>query len=177
MAFCRNCGQQIPDDASACPNCGTVVAEQAEQQPVTTVYTPGGDADIQQNKSIAWLAYLGLFLLIPMLARKTSEFCKFHVKQGATLFCAELAYTIVTRILLAIIGAIFPAKLVWYYYVPSGVYTAFSVIFGLGSIFFLVLAIIGIVNAAQGEKKELPVFGKIDIIAKLMDKIYDAMNK
>ena len=35
MAFCSNCGQQLPEGANACPNCGTFVNPQAApQQPV-----------------------------------------------------------------------------------------------------------------------------------------------
>ena len=55
------------------------------------------------------------------------------------------------------------------YYVHSDVYNVFSVLLGLGGIFFFVLAIIGIVNAATGKRKELPLIGKIPWIATLLD--------
>lgn len=170
MAFCRNCGNEIDDQAVVCVKCGAAVEGK-------TIPTVGGDADVQQNKGIAWLSYLGIFFLIPLFAKKTSEYCKYHVKQGVTLFCTELAYTIATRIILAIIGAIFPGTDYYFYVAPSAVYTTFSSIFGLASIFFAVAAIIGIVNAAKGEKKELPLIGKITILNDVMDKIYASLNK
>lgn len=108
-----------------------------------------------------------------MFARKESEYCRYHVKQGATLLACDIVYTVITQILLVIIRAIFPAKLKYafytYYYEPSAVTTVFTIIFGLASIFFLVLAIIGIVNAVQGKKQELPLIGKIPFIADLLD--------
>ncbi len=206
MAFCHQCGQQLPEGANACPNCGTFVngqapvqqapvqqapvqqapqqnyqqpqpgmqnyqqAPQGYQAPVQQPATP--EADVQQNRGIAWLSYVGLLFLIPMFARKESEYCQFHVKQGATLFAVELAYTIVTRILLAIINAIFPGDWFIYFYSYSAVYNVFNVIFSAGYIFLTVLAIIGIVNAATGKKNELLLIGKIPWIAKLLDKFY-----
>ncbi len=211
MAFCHQCGQQLPEGANACPNCGTFVngqapvqqapvqqapvqqapvqqapqqnyqqpqpgmqnyqqAPQGYQAPVQQPATP--EADVQQNRGIAWLSYVGLLFLIPMFARKESEYCQFHVKQGATLFAVEVAYTIVTRILLAIINAIFPGDWFLYFYSYSAVYNVFNVIFSAGYIFLTVLAIIGIVNAATGKKNELLLIGKIPWIAKLLDKFY-----
>lgn len=181
MAYCKNCGNQIDDNAAFCDKCGTQVNAQTEQtaeQPVTVqVESVGGDADVQNNKSLAWLSYLGILLLIPLFARKTSEFCKYHVKQGAVLFCTNIAYMIVTRIILAIIGAVFPGTDYYLFIAPSAVYTVFSTIFSLAGIFFLVVSIIGIVNAVKGEKKELPLLGQIKILDGVMDKIYASLNK
>lgn len=173
MAFCKNCGNQIDDNAAFCDKCGT----QAEQTVPVQVESVGGDADVQNNKGIAWLSYLGIFLLIPLFARKTSEYCKYHVKQGATLFCTYLAYLIASNILLAIIGAIFPGTNYYLFVAPSPVYSIFSTIFSLVYIFFLVVIIIGIVNAVKGEKKELPLLGQIKILDGVMDKIYASLNK
>ena len=144
--------------------------QQYGQQPNNQLYA---DDDVRRNKGIAWLSYFGILFLIPMFAKKESPFCQYHVKQGATLFCVNLIYFIITRIFLAIVGAIFPGHYNYYFYQNSGVYTFFRVIFSLGSILFFVLAIIGIVNAAGGKYKELPIIGKIPFIAKLLDKFYN----
>ena len=208
MAFCSNCGQQLPEGANACPNCGTFVNPQAApqqpvqqtpqqpvqqpqyqqvpQQPVDPQAQQGAapvnatvmpDQDTQQNRGIAWLSYAGLLFLIPMFARKNSPYCQYHVKQGATLCAFNLVYAIVTQILLAIINAIFPGERYYGYVFHSGIYNVFNVLFNLGAIFFVVLMVIGIVNAASGKMKELPLIGKIPFIANLMDKIYAALNK
>lgn len=198
MAFCRNCGQQIADDATVCAACGTPVEAQAQQaQPVQQPVQPQQPVqqaqpqqyaqpvqqptDPTQDKSLAWLSYLGILLLIPLFARKASKFCQYHVRQGAILLVTGVAYSIVTQILLAIIKAIFPSQIKYIYYIPyeapSPVYSIFNVIFSLASIFFLVVAIIGIVNAVKGEEKELPILGKIKLLDPLMDKIYASLNK
>ena len=133
--------------------------------------------DVQQSKGIAWLSYMGLLFLIPMFVRRQSDYTRFHVKQGVTLFAVELAYGVTYSILMAIINAIFPGHYTYSYlyylpsyYVHSSVYNVFSFLLGLGYIFFLVVAIIGIVNAATGKRKELPLIGKIPWLATLLDK-------
>lgn len=222
MALCKNCGQQLPENANACPYCGTFVngqnapqaaqpveqpapqqtAQPVEQQAPQQNYqqnyqqaprqnyqqgyapqqgyaqpyvTP--DMDVQQSKGIAWLSYMGLLFLIPMFVRRQSDYTRFHVKQGVTLFAVELAYGVTYGILMAIINAIFPGHYTYSYlyylpsyYVHSSVYNVFSFLLGLGYIFFLVVAIIGIVNAATGKRKELPLIGKIPWLATLLDK-------
>lgn len=220
MAFCKQCGKQIPDNANACPFCGTMVAAQAPQQaapqqnyqqapgqgyaapqqgyPQQGYQQPGygyaqqpgyaapqqqayvsPEMDIQQSRGIAWLSYVGLLFLIPMFVRKYSDYTRFHVKQGATLFCAQLAYWIPVWIIMAIIdGATDPITRSYYngyrwvvtQVAPhSAVYYVFYSIFALISGFFVVLEIMGIVNAATGKKRELLLIGKIPWIAKLLD--------
>ncbi len=196
MAFCKNCGQELAQDAAVCPNCGTAaeapVVEQAapaveQAAPVDYEVAPEAsavvneDADVKENKGISILSYFGILLLIPLFVKKASEYCKFHVKQGANLFVIELAYAIATNILLAIIGLIFrPVTHSYYllvYSTPHPVYSIFSVIFSLGYIFFLVIAILGMVNAGTGKKKDMPILGGFKFMDSVMDKIYDSLNK
>lgn len=182
MAFCKNCGNQIPDDAVFCANCGSPVEnaqQQAPQQPVQPGVMNNDGSVLSSDKSLAWLAYIpwAPLFLVPLFVRKTSEYCKFHVKQGATLWAVGVAYEIIKTILLAIIGAIFPGYYGWYTYHHSTVYNIFSILFWGGSVFLFVLAIIGIVNAATGKKNELPLIGKIPWVGMLLDKIYAAINK
>jgi len=64
----------------------------AEETPQTTpmlkpeVPTYETDKDIQENKIIALLSYIGILFLIPLLVKKDSKFAKFHAKQGLVLF-------------------------------------------------------------------------------------------
>ena len=190
MKHCTNCGTQLKDDAAFCPNCGTPAAaapNQAPVQPQGQYQAPvqprvmNGDADVQANRGIAWLSYCGLLLLVPLFARKNSEYCKFHVKQGATLLAVDIAYSILQAITMAIVNAVAPGKwvsgLFTVHYEPSAAYVIFSVLFWLGWIFIGVLAIIGIVNAATGKKNKLLLVGQIPWVEMLMDKIYAALNK
>ena len=186
--FCPNCRKHVTDE-KFCPRCGTDLSpyrEERDAQNQMSAQTQPTESqneaidmdnieqsDIEQNKGIAWLSYFGLLVLVPMLARKTSKYCAHHVKQGWTLFATNIAYFAVTQILLAIIGAIFPGHVSYFLIrMPSAVYVIFSIIFNLGYIFFTVLGIMGIVYAATGKTKRLPVIGQIPWISKLVDNFY-----
>lgn len=46
--------------------------------------------DVEENKVMACLSYVGILFLIPMLAKKDSKFCQEHARQGAVMFVALL---------------------------------------------------------------------------------------
>lgn len=151
MAFCKNCGRQIPDDARNCPSCGvdTGILGGFNNFNNTTDSTAYFDQqDINNNKAMAILAYLSWLVIIPLIAAPQSRFARFHANQGLVLAIVSTIWGVVSGVLgvIPFIGWII------------------SLLMGLGSIFFLVLMIIGIVNAANGAAKELPVIGKISII-------------
>ena len=147
-------------------------------------YQPQTQAPAPQNsntKVMSVLAYLGILVLIPFFAAKNDEEAQYHTKQGAINCVLCVAYAIATFIINFVVGLIFKPiqKTVeqlsyadaWNYYTtgqlptsPHPVATAVSVILGLGALFFTVLAIIGIVNAVKGEKKELPIIGKLTFL-------------
>ncbi|MBR7185420.1 MAG: zinc-ribbon domain-containing protein [Clostridia bacterium] len=89
MAFCKNCGQELPVDAKACPNCGTDV-EQPTAAPAAAPAAPAADA--KDNMWMAVLAYLGILVLIPLLVEpaKNSPFVRFHANQGLILLIVGL---------------------------------------------------------------------------------------
>lgn len=65
------------------PPAGGTQPSSGQQQPA------GADAkDIQDNKIVALLSYLGILCLIPLLAKKDSKFCQFHAKQGLVMTIA-----------------------------------------------------------------------------------------
>lgn len=108
--------------------------------------------DIEKNKSMAVLAYLGILVLIPYFSAKESPYARFHTNQGLVLCIAAILYSVACSIVNAIILAI-SWKL---YFITS--------ILGFAGITFLVLAIMGIVNAVKGRVKELPLLGKYRIV-------------
>ena len=116
----------------------------------TSAYT---QEDIQQNKGMAILAYFSILVLIPIFAAQNSPFARFHSNQGLVLVIAEVAYGIIYAILSAI-----------FYAISWRLGMVMGTILGLLYIVFGVLAIIGIINAANGKAKELPIVGKIKIL-------------
>lgn len=144
MKKCNKCGVEVADEVKFCPACGSSI-----DAPQTEV---DNKQDVEQNKVMAILAYLGILVLVPILAAKESKFARFHANQGLVLCIASILYGIVYSVLSGIIIAIS-----WrLYFLVS--------ILGFVSIVFLVLAIIGIVNAANGQEKELPIIGKYKIL-------------
>ena len=152
MAFCSNCGAQIEDGAAfflifwtqvgANPNAGVNQDVDPVGGAQSSQATPD---DVNQNKIYAVLAYFGILVLIPILAAPKSEFAKFHSNQGLVLFIGEIALSILGMIL-------------------GSISFLLGSLVSLVSIGALVLAIIGIINAAKGEMKELPLIGSIKIL-------------
>ncbi len=114
-------------------------------QDVTPNFT---QSDIDQNKVMAVLSYLGIFVLIPIFAAKESPFARFHASQGLSLLLCQLI-----NVVLAVILCFIPILgILW------------LIVAWLIGVAFFVLAILGIVNAAQGKAKALPIVGKIRIL-------------
>lgn len=182
MKNCNKCGTQVTDDVKFCPNCGASEFTQNASDTQTAPVQPevmDGDYDVNSNKGIAWLSYVGLLLLIPMLVKKASSYCKFHVMQGAKLFAVILVYTTITEIIKGIVYATTGYETVWgvTFHYHSGLYWFFNWTFAAGSIFLCVVSIIGIVNAATGKRNVLPLIDKVPFVDNLMEKIYTALNK
>jgi uncharacterized membrane protein len=114
---------------------------QQEKKVVNEVFTK---EDIEKNKVMAILAYI--IWLIPYFGAKDSKFATYHAKQGLVLFLASLAlyvgYWLLWRIL------------------PWSMWGFISLVSTVFSLAVLALAIIGIINASQGEAKELPIIGQ-----------------
>ena len=109
--------------------------------------------DVQQNKAFGVLAYIGILVLVPILAAKDSQYARFHANQGLILFITEIIVSVCMGVLTAILGIIpFLGVII------SGLISAI-----LGIILF-VFMILGIVNACSGEPKKLPIIGAITII-------------
>jgi len=96
---------------------------------------------IDEGKSLAWLSYLGIFLLIPLLVQKNNEYSKFHVKQGIVLLICSIVLSVAGFLLLFIpvLGMI----IFW------GIY-----------VFLLILSIMGLVNSLTEKTEPLPIIGK-----------------
>lgn len=110
---------------------------------------PDSDAvDIEKNKVFAVLAYIGILFLVPLLAAPQSKFARYHANQGAVLFLSAVVASGASVILM---------------FIPFvGCFAAFlPVVVGVGT---LVLMILGIVNAASGQYKPLPLIGHFELI-------------
>jgi uncharacterized membrane protein len=87
------------------------------------------DPDVEANKTLAAISYLWILCLIPLLTKQDSKFAQFHAKQGLVLFGIELVASI----------------LFW-----------FPVFGQLISIALVIVSIIGIIKAYNGEWYKMP---------------------
>ncbi len=162
MAFCKQCGSQLDDGVKFCQKCGAPTEENATQGQAQSQNKSNGfdailntpdktaefdAADINGNKVMAVLSYFGILVLIPILAAKNSKYARYHANQGLVLLIAEVVISVASAIVTSFLGGI----------VVLG--TVLSLAFTLLDLATLALAVIGIVNAAQGKAKELPVIG------------------
>lgn len=86
---------------------------------------------------MAILAYLGILIIIPFLTEaKNDPYVKFHLRQGITL--------IISFVVAMVIGYI--PVLGW-------------ILAPLLMLFNCIMIIIGVINAATGKQKELPLIG------------------
>lgn len=157
--ICKHCGNDIGEH-TVCPYCGAT--QEAEQQnPYTSAdssTTPNSVSseqfyqeekakevspeEISDGKVMAILSYLGCLMLIPLFAGRKNKFAKFHLNQGLVLFLFNVLFSVVFNC------------------IPN----IGKILVTVSSVVFLVLAILGIINAITGKIKELPLIGKVKII-------------
>jgi uncharacterized membrane protein len=58
--------------------------------------------DIDDGISIAWLSYVGILFLIPLLTKPENTFCKHHAKQGIILLALWIAIFILSPFIIGI---------------------------------------------------------------------------
>ena len=172
MAFCSKCGYNVEVGVSYCPKCGAPIQQDATNTQntnnstnqfvnlnKTNDFSNDFDAnDVQSNKVQAILAYFGILVLVPILGAKDSKYAKFHANQGLILLIISIMFSIVISILSSIFVSsfLFSGAFNIFYYLIKSLYVVYL---GIG-----LLAILGIVNAATGKAKELPLIVSIRIL-------------
>lgn len=113
---------------------------------------PAAKSGDSNDKLMGVLAYLGILVLVPLLAAKDSKFAQYHAKQGITLLAAEIVLVVLQWVVI-FLGA-----------VTGGFGFILFPIISLAGLGLLVLSIIGIINAVNGEEKPLPLIGGIQLM-------------
>jgi uncharacterized membrane protein len=105
-------------------------------------------SDMEQNKIFAVLAYIGILFVVPLVAAPNSKFARYHTNQGLVLFLSVLILWICVFVLTFIpfVGLI---MIPVHFLLPLGA---------------LALMIIGIMHAAAGECKPLPLIGGFSLL-------------
>jgi len=103
-------------------------------QPAPSVAGTPKDKDIEENKVVAAISYLGPLFFIPLFLKRESPFCQFHAKQGLAFFVVWMIGWII-------------------FWIP---------VFGwLACIAVSLFDVYAFIKALQGEKWEAPVIGDL----------------
>lgn len=141
MAICSRCGAEMEEDAKFCPKCGAPaqVPEYVDPGDKTRQFDT---EDIARTKALSAFCYISfLFAIIALLVEPNSKFVRYHINQCLLLTVFEFICGIVC--IVPVLG--------W-------------IVGGIGSIAVIVFTIMGIVRAAKGVAKDLPIIGKYTVV-------------
>lgn len=171
MAFCKNCGRNLNPDEKFCPGCGARVKGEAAQSFSTgtdnnTGYSGDRTAeydpqDIEANKVVCGISYLGILFFLPLIACPDSRFGKFHANQSLLVLILMVAAGFVSKVVGMVCGAFWAIPALGAIMsVVSGVVSAVCGVVPFAAFIF------GLVNSLCGKAAELPIIGKINLINK-----------
>lgn len=119
--------------------------------------------DVDKHRGVAIAAYI--LFLIPLLIAPNSRFARYHANQGVLLFIvgcgvflAELILGLLLLFGLPLLKRLNLDVLAWFG--SCGCYLGQVILILL----MLALAVLGIINAANGEEKPLPLIGHFTVI-------------
>jgi uncharacterized membrane protein len=104
---------------------------------------PGGAPASSDRTIMLVLSYLGLLALIPLLTKKDDQEVQWHAKNGLALFVAEVVIWIGLQIVI--------------HFLPAGVGCGAGLIGCVIWLAFLVIWILCIMKAVQGQRFRIPV--------------------
>jgi uncharacterized membrane protein len=142
MPHCTKCGANVADNAAFCPSCGATVGGASPSTPAAS-----SQSGLAENVAGLLCYVLGWITGLIFFLTDKRPFVRFHAAQSIVVFGAFM-------ILRIIIGMMFVTSGL------TGVATGFSLgimLSGLVSIVGLVLWILLMVKAYQGERYRLPI--------------------
>ena len=110
-------------------------------------------ADLEANRIFAILSYFGILFFLPLVCCKESPYGRFHANQELVLLIAGAVAGIAVR---------FTSRILMF--IPLFGHLAAALLGAAIGLAGLALMIVGILNAANGELRRLPVIGKFDLI-------------
>jgi len=115
------------------------------------------DKEIQEGARLAWLSYIGILFLVPLLAMKDNKFAQFHAKQGMVLLFYWVAWSIASMVLGAILFFVilFIALAGGFFALGFGV--LFWIIWVTGWIVLLIFALVGLIQSLMGKYWHCPL--------------------
>lgn len=146
MKFCEKCGAELEENAKFCQSCGVAIDSNSG---VFSGEVLGADsADSGKNRVLGIISYIGILFIVPILMSTKSKFARYHANQGLVIFLATFILSVICGVIssipsMSVVGELLSAIL---------------------SFVAFIYEILGIVSAAKGEMKDLPVVGKFKIL-------------
>lgn len=96
------------------------------------------------SKTQSLLSYLGFLWLVAYFAgqNKRDAYSSYHLKQGLGLWVCAVAFNIAV-------------------FIVSMISSSLGLILSYAGVLFLIIMILGVINAMNGARKPLPIMGKI----------------
>jgi uncharacterized membrane protein len=142
MPHCSKCGANIADNAAFCPSCGATQGSTSPSAPATS-----SQSGLAENVAGLLCYVLGWITGLIFFLTDKRPFVRFHAAQSIVVFGALMIIRIIIGMLFATSGL-------------AGMGTGFSLgimLSGLVSIVSLILWILLMVKAYQGERFRLPI--------------------
>jgi uncharacterized membrane protein len=142
--------KSVPEFANCRPASASTVPPVPDNSPPPSLpKLPNSEGeDIEKNRAFAIISYLWILFVVGLIAAPNSKFAKYHANQGLVLFLAS----IIALVGCFVIGIVPIVNMVLVLIAP------------LLWVGWLVLTILGIVNAAGGHRKPLPMIGHYELI-------------
>jgi len=113
----------------------------------------------ENNRVSAAIGYIPFLFLIPIFVNREDEFAQFHGKQSLVLFCVFIIVWIALCLINLIFSGILSHIFVIGFLFKGIAWLINNVIGAITSLGYLVLAIMGIINAGAGNYWRIPVIG------------------
>jgi len=142
MPHCTKCGANVADNAAFCPSCGATVGGASPSAPAAS-----SQSGLAENVAGLLCYVLGWITGLIFFLTDKRPFVRFHAAQSIVVFGALMIIRIVIGMMFVTSGL-------------AGVATGFSLgimLSGLVSIVGLVLWILLMIKAYQGERYRLPI--------------------
>ena len=159
MTYCKKCNRKYIVNYPVCPFCEAAT----EHYPIfcknekregnfiqrTKDHTDEFDPDeTKKGRFLCIISYVFVLVLIPLLSSKSTDYVRFHAKQGLILTVISTLYVVIMNVIIGICRSVMSSV---------GVIIVGSLLYLL-LLYLLFLAVLGIVYAVKCRAKELPGF-------------------
>ena len=113
----------------------------------------------ESNRVSAAIGYIPFLFFVPIFANRDDEFTQSHGKQSLVLFCTFIIIWVALWLIILILSGILGHIFIIGFLFKGIAWLIHNVIGSIVSIGYLVLAIMGIINASTGNYWRIPIIG------------------